>query len=152
MWGIVYVANLLGAAAGAALIVMIGPALGVIDSAVFDRLAQEVVRHPAWVILLSGVFAGWLMGLVSWLVAAGRDTISQMVMIWMFTAAIGLGHLHHAVLGSAEILGGIFSGGQTTWGEFAHAMLLTTIGNAIGGGCFVALLRYGHAAPDKSAA
>ena len=39
--------------------------------------------------LLSGVLAGWLMGLRSWLVAAGRDTISQIVMVWLVTTAIG---------------------------------------------------------------
>ena len=99
--------------------------------------------------MLSGVLAGWLMGLVSWSVAAARDTISQMVIIWMLTAAIGLGHLHHSILGSAEVLGGVFSGAGTTLFDFARFQLFATIGNAVGGTCFVALLKHGHATLDK---
>jgi formate-nitrite transporter family protein len=151
VWGVVYVGNLLGTAVGAALIVFITPALGHVEPAVFGKIAVEVVDHPAWVILLSGVLAGWLMGLASWLVAAGRDTISQIVLIWLFTATIGFGHLHHSVLGTAEVLGGIFAGAGTTLVELGHSQLWATLGNALGGVVFVALLKYGHARPQENA-
>lgn len=55
-----------------------------------------MVEHPGWVILLSGVLAGWLMGLLSWLVAASRDTIGQIFIVALVTTAIGIAHLHHA--------------------------------------------------------
>jgi formate/nitrite transporter FocA (FNT family) len=143
VWTIVFVSNLVGVAGSAALAVWIGPQLGVIERAAFSRIAEGVVSHPSLTILLSGIMAGWMMGLLSWLVAAGRDTISQIVIVWMITTAIGLGHLHHSVVGSAEVLGGVYVGGVTL-GDFGRFALWTTIGNAVGGTVFVALLKYGH--------
>lgn len=35
-------------------------------------IANRLVCYPWWVVLLSGGLAGWLMGLLSWLVAACR--------------------------------------------------------------------------------
>jgi formate/nitrite transporter FocA (FNT family) len=141
----VYIGNLIGATLCAYLIVVIGPALHDVSPQVLAEIATRIVDHPAWVILISGVVAGWLMGLVSWLVTASRDTISQIVIIWLFTGAIGLGHLHHSILGATEVLGGVFAGEKTTWAEFGHFLLWATIGNAIGGAGFVALLKFGHA-------
>jgi formate/nitrite transporter FocA (FNT family) len=143
LWSIIYVSNIVGAAGFAALAVLIGPPLGVIDNAAFRAIAHPLVDHPAHVIVLSGVLAGWLMGLLSWLVAAGRDTISQIVIVWMITAAIGLAHLHHAILGSVEVLAGVFSS-QVTLGDFGHFLLWATLGNMIGGPVFVALLKFTH--------
>ncbi len=117
--------------------------MGIIDNAAFRAIAHPLVDHPAYVIVLSGVLAGWLMGLLSWLVAAGRNTISQIVIVWMITAAIGLAHLHHAILGSVEVLAGVFSS-QVTLGDFGHFLLWATLGNMIGGPVFVALLKFTH--------
>jgi formate/nitrite transporter FocA (FNT family) len=150
LWTTVYIGNLLGASASAYIIVTIGPALRDVNTQALHHIASTIVDHPAWIILLSGVVAGWLMGLVSWLVAASRDTISQIVIIWLFTGAIGLGHLHHSILGTTEVLGGVFSHSGTTLAGFWHFLLWATIGNAIGGAGFVALLKFGHARPDES--
>jgi formate/nitrite transporter FocA (FNT family) len=147
LWGVVYVSNLLGAMVCAAFVVQIGPPLQDVDRKIFGQIATELVEHPAWVLVLSGILAGWLMGLASWAVAAGRDTISQIVLIWMFTSAIGLTHAHHAVLGTTEVVAGIFAG-YNTWQQYGHFLLFATLGNAIGGAIFVALLKFGHARPD----
>ena len=49
------------------------------------------------------------MGLLSWLVAAGRDTISQIVLVWVITTSIGFANVHHVVLGTVEVLAGVFA-------------------------------------------
>lgn len=142
LWGLVYLGNLIGAVVIAGLLVVIGPAMKIIDPAVFETIARHVVDHPAWVIVCSGLLAGWLMGLLSWLVAAGRDTISQIVIVWAITTAIGLGHLHHVVAGSVEVLSGLFSSPEITLLNFGHFLLWTTLGNALGGPFFVGLLKF----------
>ncbi|MBI1297420.1 formate/nitrite transporter family protein [bacterium] len=144
LWGLVYVSNLVGGAAIAGLIVVTAPALGVVTEPVFGDLARRMVDHSWWVILLSGVLAGWLMGLVSWLVAASRDTIGQIVLIWLVTSAIGFSHLHHSIVGSVEVLAGLFAGQGITWAHFGHFLLWATLGNSIGGAVFVALVKYSH--------
>jgi formate/nitrite transporter FocA (FNT family) len=151
LWIVVYVGNILGAAICAYLIVVIGVANRDVTVDAFHRVASNIVDHRAWVILLSGVIAGWLMGLLSWLVAASRDTISQIVIIGIFTSGIGLAHGQHSILGTTEVLGGVFSNSGITLGEFAYFLLWATIGNAIGGAGFVALLKFGHARPEESA-
>jgi formate/nitrite transporter FocA (FNT family) len=150
LWAIVYVSNLIGAALCAAFIVYVGPALEVIEKPVFGEIATTLVKHSAGVIFASAILAGWLMGLLSWLVAAARDTISQVLLIWIFTGAISLGHLHHSIFGANEVLGGVFSGHNWA-GEFGHFLLWATLGNAVGGAGFVALLKFAHAGRGQDA-
>ena len=152
LWVNVFAANLVGATISAGLVAITGPSLGVISPEALGAIAESVVNHPALAIFLSAVFAGWLMGLLSWVVAAARDTISQIVIVWMVTSAIGLGHLHHAILGSVEVLAGLFSARSVTLGDFGHFLLWTTLGNIVGGSLFVAILKFSHARPVEGAA
>ena len=146
LWGVIYAANLVGCAAFAGLIAILGPELGIATPAAFSSLATSLLSHPAWAILVSGVVAGWLMGLVTWLVAASRDTIGQVVLILLVTSTIGFGPFHHAILGTTEVLGAMFLGTGVTLGDFVHFIVPTTVGNVIGGAVFVAGLNYGHIA------
>lgn len=144
LWVIVYVANILGGTAFALLTSLIAPALGAVDPAAFGEIARHLVEHQWWIILMSGVLAGWLMGLLSWLVAAGRDTISQIFVVWLVATTIGFIGLHHAIVGTVEVLAGLFSGQGISVADFGHFLLWTTLGNSIGGVVFVAAIKYSH--------
>jgi len=144
LWVIVFVANLLGAAIFAALVAFVGPRLGDISPEAFKYLASATVDHGSLELFLSAVLAGWLMGLLSWLVAAGRDTISQIVIVWMVTTTIGFAGLHHVVAGSTEIFAGMFSGSGITAGNAARVIAMATLGNVFGGVVFVAVIKFGH--------
>lgn len=150
LWAVLYVANLAGAFAFAYLASRIGPALGVIEPHVFGEIGHWLVGHPGWVILLSGLLAGWLMGLLSWLVSAGRDTIGQIVVVWLVTSAIGMSRLHHCIVGSVEVLAGLFAGQGISWADYGHFLFWSTVGNAAGGVIFVSLIKYGHATRQKA--
>jgi formate/nitrite transporter FocA (FNT family) len=145
LWVIVYVGNVLGCAAFAGVTVLVGPRLKVIDPRALGEIAIMAARHPASTIFFSAILAGWLMGLLSWLVTAARDTISQIVIVLMITGAIGLAHLHHSIVGATEVLSGMFAGQGITWTDFGRFMLFATLGNAVGGIVFVAILKYSHA-------
>ena len=149
LWVLVYTANQLGAAIFAGLVVLIGPSLKIIEVEALGAIARSVVDHPWWVILLSAILAGWMMGLLTWLVAAGRDTISQIVIVAVITTAIGFTHLHHSVVGTVEVLAGVFSGQGVTIADFFHFLLWASLGNAIGGPVFVALIKYSYARKGK---
>jgi formate/nitrite transporter FocA (FNT family) len=151
LWGIVLAANLIGAVAFARLVTIVGPELGVIDVKAFGYIASHVVEHSAHVIFLSAVLAGWLMGLLSWLVAAGRDTISQIILVWLVTTCIGFTGLHHVVLGSVEVFAGAFAHQGIGGGDVGKFLLCATLGNAVGGSVFVSVLKYGHAKPEEIA-
>ena len=145
LWVIVYVANLIGGGMFAAMLAYAGPSLGILDREALEAIAHRMTDHSAGVIVLSGILAGWLMGLLSWLVAAGRDTISQIVIVWLIATAIGLCGLHHAVLGSTEVMAGMFASSSIDMADFGHFLLWTTLGNTIGGPLFVAILKSGNA-------
>ncbi|MCE5278061.1 MAG: formate/nitrite transporter family protein [Planctomycetaceae bacterium] len=142
LWAVVYVTNQIGAVLFALLAIPVGRALGAYDSRALGRVAEYIVSVPWPVMLGSAILAGWLMGLLSWLVAAGRDTISQVVLVYIITLAIGLGGLHHSVLGSTEVLAGVFWSG-TSGSDFWRFLLWATLGNAIGGSVMVALVKFG---------
>jgi formate/nitrite transporter FocA (FNT family) len=144
LWAIVYAANILGGAVFALLTTLIAPALGAVEPAAFGEIARHLVEHNWWVIFLSGVLAGWMMGLLSWLVAAARDTISQIFVVWLITTTIGFLGLHHSIVGTVEVLAGLFAGQGITPADFGHFLLWTTLGNSVGGVVFVAAIKYSH--------
>ena len=84
------------------------------------------------------------MGLMTWLVAAGRNTISQVFFVWLVATVIGLARLPHSIAGSVEVLLGVFAGQGVTLVQFGQFLFWSTLGNIIGGTVFVALLKYGH--------
>lgn len=144
LWGLVWMANLIGAFFFSWFAVLVTVELGVADVEAFRHLASELIGPAWWAVTLSAVLAGWLMGLLSWLVSAGRDTISQILFVWLVTALIGFIGLHHSIAGSVEVLMGVFAGSGPSWSDYAFFLIWATVGNAIGGVVFVALIKYGH--------
>ncbi|MFC6725178.1 formate/nitrite transporter family protein [Halobium palmae] len=146
LWANTYVSNLVGCFVFAALVATLGPAMGIVEPAAFGSLAASLVPLPWWVVLLSGVVAGWLMGLVTWLVAASRDTVSRVLLVFVITAGIGFGPFHHALLGTTEVVSALLLGQGVTLADYGHFLLWTTVGNIVGGSVLVATINYGHVA------
>ena len=145
LWGLVYSSNLLGAATFAWVASFAAPMTHMADAKTFGEISRSIVEHPPSAIIFSAILAGWLMGLLSWLVTAARDTISQVTIVFIVAGAIGFMHLHHCVAGTVEVLTGAFSGTGASAAEYGKFLLFSTIGNALGGIFFVALVKYSHA-------
>ncbi|MHB9288766.1 formate/nitrite transporter family protein [Halobacteriales archaeon Cl-PHB] len=144
LWGVVYVGNVVGGAVFAAFIVVIGPALDVVDPKAFTEIATSLTGHGWPVILGAGVLAGWLMGLLSWLVAAAQESVARLLYVWIIAASIGFAHLPHSIAGTVEVLVGLFTSDAVTVADFGRFLLAATVGNALGGSVFVSLLKYSH--------
>ncbi len=144
-WCLIYCGNMVGVSVFSLILAWTGPALGSIEASVLEVVAHHLLDHSWWVILLSATVAGWLMGLVSWLVTAGRDTTSQILFVWLVTGLIGLAGLHHCILGTGEVLSALFMGAALPLGAMTHFIVFTTLGNVVGGFFFVAVVKYGHA-------
>ncbi|WP_210423508.1 formate/nitrite transporter family protein [Halorussus marinus] len=144
LWGLVYAGNIVGGAVFAGLLVTLMPNLGVASPEAFETIAHKLVDHdPGW-LFVAGILAGWLMGLLAWLLTAAQETISRLAVVWLVTASIGLLHLPHSIAGNVEVLFGVFVSSGVSVTDYATFLALATAGNAIGGGVFVALLKYGH--------
>lgn len=143
VWALVWIGNLMGVLGFSALISFFGPTFGIVEPEALDELASALTSHRWWVIFVSAILAGWLMGLLAWLVGAAKETISQILIVVIVAGAIGFVGLHHSIAGSVEVLFGVFTGG-TGLGSFILFLVWATIGNAVGGSVFVALLKYAH--------
>lgn len=144
LWGIVYLGNVLGGAFFAVAMVYTAPAYGIVDPSAFVHVARPLVAHSAGVTFLAAVLAGWLMGLLSWLVTAVRETSTQLAVVVLVTTVIGFAHLPHAVAGNVEVLAGALVAPTITLVDYVRFLLIAVVGNAVGGSVFVALLKYGY--------
>jgi formate/nitrite transporter FocA (FNT family) len=143
LWGFVFVGNVIGAAIFAGGVVFTMPT-DLIHAEAFTELAATYTTQEPLVLLVGAVFAGWLMGLVTWLVAAAQDTMGRVFFVWLCTAVIAFAQFPHSIAGTVEVLMGTFASPAITLAEFGRFLLIATVGNAIGGTVFIALLRYSH--------
>ncbi|WP_394352043.1 formate/nitrite transporter family protein [Halorussus amylolyticus] len=144
LWSLVFAGNIVGGAAFTFFVVTLFPNLGVADPEAFGTIAQKLVDHePMW-LFAAGILAGWLMGLLAWLITAAQETVSRLLIIWLVTASIGILHLPHSIAGNVEVLFGVFVSPTVSLADYATFLSLATVGNAVGGAVFVGLLKYGH--------
>lgn len=144
LWAIVLAGNLIGAAAMAWVVATLGIAMSIVDEGAIAEMASRMTGAAGPVMLGSAVAAGWLMGLLAWLVVASRSTGSQIAIVALTAFVIGVAGFHHSIAGTTEVLMGIFADAGTSWRDFGRFLALSVVGNAIGGTLFVALLKYGH--------
>ena len=93
--------------------------------------------------MLAATLAGWLMGLLAWLVAASRETISQIVIIWIITASIGFANLPHCIVGNIEVATAWITG-SVSFENYIQFLWSASAGNIIGGVLFVGILKFSH--------
>ena len=144
LWGLVYLGNLIGGYLFSYLLAYVGPGIGFIDAMAFEHLAHELVNYEWHVILLSALLAGWMMGLLGWLVTSSQETISRIFIIILVTMIIGVAGLHHCSVGSIEVFLGLISSENITLMDYVNFQFWATIGNAIGGSVFVAVLKFSN--------
>jgi formate/nitrite transporter FocA (FNT family) len=111
----------------------------------FADLGREAVSVTFGTAILRGIFAGWLIAMVGWLMAA-CDT-GKIAIIVALTYIVGLARLTHVVVGSVEALYTVMIG-ETAWLRYlVDYMLPTLLGNIIGGVSLVSALNSIRAQP-----
>lgn len=142
LWIIVFVCNVLGACAFAALAVKtvsLKPEIAANLAQLGHNALQGSNAHFFW----SGVIGGWMIALVAWMVSASQWTIGQIAVIWLLTFVVGLGHFAHCIATSGEILAFVFSG-QESFRAYLNWLVFATSGNVVGGILIVTLLNFGQ--------
>jgi formate/nitrite transporter FocA (FNT family) len=106
----------------------------------FTEIGREALRGSWELMLLRGVFAGWLIAMMVWMLPAAES--ARFFVVVVMTYLVALGGFAHVVAGSAEVFYVVLTG-AAAWGEFFHWFLPTLAGNILGGTTLVAAL--GHA-------
>jgi formate/nitrite transporter FocA (FNT family) len=104
------------------------------------ELSTHTMDGPFWHTLITSGSAGWLIGLMVWLLPSA-DT-SRALIIILLTYVIAICQFPHIVAGSVEAAFGVFTG-HATIGDYAFRFLIPTfLGNAAGGTILAALLNH----------
>src|SRR3954447_24916908 len=138
-WVIVFAANIVGTLLFAAAATM--PGLFRPDAVhAFKELGIKAVEPGFMGVLVKGVFAGWLIALMVWLLPAAAS--ARFLVIVAVTWLISVAKFSHVIAGSADAAFAALQG-AVGWDQYLLGFLVPAlIGNSIGGVVFVALLNH----------
>lgn len=106
----------------------------------FLELGVAAARFDFWSALIKGIYAGWLIAVMVWLMPAAEG--AKFYVIVMVTYIVGLGELTHIVAGSAEVLYAVIEGHVSPGAYVFRYAIPTLIGNTLGGVLLVAALNH----------
>ena len=139
LWAVVLFANLVGALVVAWTLARTGVFEPEIRS-VFAEVAQESLAQTFGQIVLRGIFAGWLIAMLVWMLPFAET--ARFFLIVMMTWLIGFGGFSHVVAGSVEALF-LVCMAQTPWHTAVAGYILPAlIGNILGGVSLVAVVNH----------
>ena len=143
LWGIVLPLNLVGAFVFAEVLAH----TQVVESKLVVPLlyaARLSTDGGALLVFYKGIWAGWLIALMAWLIAATRDTTAQIIMIWLTTAPIAAFGFRHSIAGAVEAFYRA-AVGDAPWAQMIFSFEFPAIlGNIVGGFVLVGLLNHGQ--------
>ncbi len=147
LWVVVLIANLVGAHIFAWVAGNTPMFSHSVQHALLD-LAKEAAAVSFGVAVLRGIFAGWLIAMVVWMLAA-TDT-GRISVIVILTYIVGLAGLTHIIAGSVEVLFLAMVGVQS-WMSVALGYLVPTLlGNIIGGVSLTAVINHAQVVSGMS--
>lgn len=142
IWGLVIVGNVFGGILFVLFIGSLGPRLGLFTHETMAKVGEHVVDHDGWTLFLSAIVAGWLMGLLNWLLNSTINSLTRILLIVIITGVIGFGGFHHSIVGNIEVFGAVLYSNSVTVVDYLTFLLLALLGNSIGGGIVVGLFKY----------
>lgn len=142
VWFIVIVGNIIGGMFFAFFIGNIGPKMHLFTKETMVIVGTHVLDYEWWVLLLSAITAGWLMGLLTWLLNSTMNSLARILLIFMITGVIGFGGFHHSIVGNVEVFGAFLHTDTITITDYLWFLFLALAGNGIGGAVVVGLFKY----------
>lgn len=142
IWGLVIVGNVVGGILFTLFIGTLAPHLHLFTHETMVAIGTHVLDYNAWILFLSAIVAGWLMGLLNWLLNSTTNSISRIFLIFMITGVIGFGGFHHSIVGNIEVFGAYLHSSSITLLDYVRFLALALIGNGIGGAIVVGLFKY----------
>jgi formate/nitrite transporter FocA (FNT family) len=139
LWAIVLATNLIGALA-IAWVMSNTQAFEAEARTAFADIGREAIRTGFWLAVLRGIFAGWLIAFMVWLLPFAES--ARLAVIVGLTWLVGVGRFTHVVAGAVEVLF-LATAGAGLWPQAIFGYILPTlIGNILGGVSLVAALNH----------
>lgn len=150
VWGIVLIANVIGAAITSYVMATSG-VLGPEAAEVAFIYGEHFMSLPWWDIFWKGVFAGWLVAGMVWLNHASRSTTARFLITFILIYTIAAADLAHCIVGASEVLYLVYHGMATFVDFFWNFLVPAVLGNTVGGVLLVAILNYAQTRNDRFA-
>ncbi len=141
LWGVVFVANLVGTALVAWLTLYIGTA-SVEHTEGMLEVSRDFNKLDAWEAGTRAIPAGFLIAAIVWMLPSAKGF--EIFVIGLFTYLIAVGEFTHVIAGSAEVFLLMLEGEVDLLDGFGRLILPTFLGNVVGGTGLFALLAYGQ--------
>jgi formate/nitrite transporter FocA (FNT family) len=144
LWAIVLPANLLGSLIFSFVIARtraLDPAL----SGSLLNVATEGTKGEALLVFYRAIWAGWLVALMAWILAAARETTSQILVIWLTTAPIAAFGFKHSIAGATEAFYRVWLNDAPLGQMLFSFEIPALLGNIVGGVVLVAMVNHGQA-------
>lgn len=139
VWGIVLAANLIGTF----LFAGIASLPGVFSNGAHDamvKLSADILALPFWQCVARAGFAGWLIGLMVWLLPASGS--ARPFIIILLTYVVAMCQLPHIIAGSVEAAFGVFTGHAAPTAYVTSFLVPTLLGNVFGGTALAAVFNH----------
>jgi formate/nitrite transporter FocA (FNT family) len=109
-------------------------------------ISGHILGPNFWHTVMMAGGAGWIIGLMVWLLPAANAT--QPIIIILLTYAIAICEFPHVIAGSVEASFAAFSGHASVGDYFVKFLVPTLLGNTIGGTLLAALLNHAPVADE----
>ncbi|SAK73181.1 Inner membrane protein YfdC [Caballeronia glebae] len=145
LWAIVLFFNLIGTTIFAAILQIRGVFSPEVSEAL-ARIAMTPLSADFGVTVVRGVFSGWLIALMVWLLPSARS--GRLLTILLVTYTVAVSKLTHVIAGSVEAAYAVMIGAAGVSDYFFVFLVPTFIGNVIGGVSLVAIVNHAAIAPE----
>jgi formate/nitrite transporter FocA (FNT family) len=109
-------------------------------------IGLEQVRYPFTTAFVKGIFGGWMIALMVWLMPSSHG--SRLIVIAIITWLLAAAEFTHIIAGSADVLFAVMMG-EVGFEAYVMSFLLPVLlGNSIGGIVFVAALNHAQVVND----
>ena len=139
LWAVVLLANLIGAFLFAWVVGRTELFTPEVRHA-FGEIGRKAVEHGFWLTVLKGVFAGWLIALLVWMLPAAEA--AHVLVIVAMTWLVGVGEFSHIIAGAAEVFYLVATGALGFGESLARFVAPTLLGNVVGGVTLVSALNH----------
>ncbi len=145
VWGIVLALNLIGTF----LFALIAAWPGVFSPDAYAAMviiSGKLLALPFWQCAVRAVCAGWLIGLMVWLLPASGS--ARPLVIMLLTYVVAMCEFPHIIAGSVEASFAVFSGHAPASAYFVKFLLPTLLGNVFGGTALAAVFNHAPVAGE----
>ncbi len=145
VWAIVLAANLIGTIVFG----MVSARAGLFrpeTMRAMRTIAAHTMDQPFLTTTLKAAGAGWLIGLMVWLLPAAGS--ARIIIVILLTYTVAVAGFNHIVAGSAEAVFGVASGDASLHDYLLKFFIPTLLGNTTGGTILVGLLNHAPVASE----